>query len=967
MIPIATSQSSIHLTKGVNAIGVSIDVKTKDGKIKSKGKEKSFSDAIDSFWEFDEKQQKWNKIDNYEFTLKPGKGYLLYANEEGELAFDTAKSISSTLSVPSPSTASPTIRITAPSTGTLTTTSTTQYITLDLTSLYNELHTNAFPEGYIGYNNWFTKAEITKDTIPFKVNILPGKDIVAFNPRAELILKEFPITTTGLISEVYILYGCAWCAEYQYPLIVVNLMKDSQVVTSRLFPAYDWSTDVPKSSMPQILVESFGAKKVSGEIIPATVNRGNIYLAKVTLDTPVSADTIRIKDAYINAQLAVVAVTVKTTPTITITSPTEGATVTTAVVSVAFTPANIPPDKKIKAYVDGTAQVQLLDPKAISYSTPSLGNAQHNVKFEVVNADGSSLSPTIITPLRSFTVAVPPGPSIIITSPKEGATVTTARPEIRFTTTNAAGKKIRVSVDFNKRIDLMKDSQVVISKDFPAYEWSTDVPKYTLPSMPPILVESFGARKANGQIVPATFKGNIHLAKITLDTPVSADTIRIKDFDINAQLAVVAVTVKTTTTKPDEKLPVNPPTTQYITLDLTSLYNQPHKNAFPEGEIGYNNWFTKAEITKDTIPFKVKILPGNDIVAFNPRDVFTSKEFPIPTTGLISEFYILYGCGWCADTPMMTFEILEGMPTSFTPDPSDLLINGKHTVKVEIVEPNPPYNSLSPAVSATVSFEVNVPSPSSLPTITITSPTEGAKVTTATPQIQFKASNAAGKKIKVFVDTIAQANPLDSSATIYTTSSLPNGLHTVKLEVVETNGASLTPPVVTQLRSFTVKRCTKVGEIICKPGNIITLCNGLDQEFSSEPCYQNAVCDEKYQTCLESCTKENEKRCNGGQVYLCETGKLHLVKPYCDSRYGCDPVTKACRLPPPVTPCTKKDEIKCYNNLLLRCDGKKFIESDPFCSGQSEMTFCQDGQKKTSNCGGTGCDPKMGNCGIRYY
>ncbi len=92
-IPIATSQSSIHLTKGMNVIGVSIDVQIKDGKIKSKGTEKSFSDVITSFWEFDGKQQKWNKIDNYEFTLKPGKGYLLYAKEEGELVFETAKII----------------------------------------------------------------------------------------------------------------------------------------------------------------------------------------------------------------------------------------------------------------------------------------------------------------------------------------------------------------------------------------------------------------------------------------------------------------------------------------------------------------------------------------------------------------------------------------------------------------------------------------------------------------------------------------------------------------------------------------------------------------------------------------------------------------------------------------------------------------------------------------------------------
>ncbi len=100
------------------------------------------------------------------------------------------------------------------------------------------------------------------------------------------------------------------------------------------------------------------------------------------------------------------------------------------------------------------------------------------------------------------------------------------------------------------------------------------------------------------------------------------------------------------------------------------------------------------------------------------------------------------------------------------------------------------------------------------PTITITSPAEGATVTTATPQIQFTVTNAADKKIKVFIDNTAQTSLLAPTESSYTTSTLNNAGHTVKLEIVNADGSPLAAPII-MTRSFTVNtaadKCTGIS------------------------------------------------------------------------------------------------------------------------------------------------------------
>ncbi len=88
-IPLATSHPNVQLKQGWNAIGVSVDVKIKDGKIKSTGQEYALKNKVTALYVFNAEQQKWNPVTiNDDVSLVPGKGYLLYSTQAGELTFE---------------------------------------------------------------------------------------------------------------------------------------------------------------------------------------------------------------------------------------------------------------------------------------------------------------------------------------------------------------------------------------------------------------------------------------------------------------------------------------------------------------------------------------------------------------------------------------------------------------------------------------------------------------------------------------------------------------------------------------------------------------------------------------------------------------------------------------------------------------------------------------------------------------
>ncbi len=163
------------------------------------------------------------------------------------------------------------------------------------------------------------------------------------------------------------------------------------------------------------------------------------------------------------------------------------------------------------------------------------------------------------------------------------------------------------------------------------------------------------------------------------------------------------------------------------------------------------------------------------------------------------------------------------------------------------------------------------PPPTASPTVRITAPSAGTITTTSTTgarfNIQFATTNAAGKKIKVFIDENVQPTLLEASATSYTTPVLfSSGIG--KLEIVEANGNSLSPPVFATV-SFRVI---------------------LPQQCSQE---QTQKCDgQQPKVCQDG--RWMEKKCNNGKQLTCSGGKVLEIS--CATNTICIESTGECEI-----------------------------------------------------------------------
>ncbi len=448
--------------------------------------------------------------------------------------------------------------------------------------------------------------------------------------------------------------------------------------------------------------------------------------------------------------------------TITVTSPTEGAIVSTAVVPVQFTSVNIPAGMKIKAYVDGNAQTPLLDPTATSYNTPSLGNGLRNVKFEVVNADGTSLSPTIISSVRSFTVAVPPGPSITITSPAEGAPVTTAVVSVAFTPANIpSDKKIKAYVDGNAQTPLLDPTAT--SYNTPSLGNGLRNVKFEVvnadgtPLSPPIItpLRSFTVTVGTAECATNADCGLDVQCACAKKTPTSGTC--------NAPPAIpTSVCICEAQTK--KCLTVSKGTSSIEMVSTTAGFSPPTLTVLKGIQIRWKNIDTVAHTATHDVT-----TPLFDTTTILPGSLSEAKLFN--TVGTFP-----YKCTLHQNMPKGEIKVVEDIPAS------------------------------------------------AAPTITITSPAEGASVTTAVVPVAFIPANIpSDKKIKAYVGDIPQTPLLDPTATSYNTPSLGNGLRNVKFEVVNADGTPLSPPIISSVRSFTVAVPSGPSITIASPANAATV------------------------------------------------------------------------------------------------------------------------------------------------
>jgi hypothetical protein len=110
-------------------------------------------------------------------------------------------------------------------------------------------------------------------------------------------------------------------------------------------------------------------------------------------------------------------------PTVSIVSPTSGATVSgTFTVTVATSNFNIPTQGHIHVYLDSLQNYQLGPGPAFTFTNGAPG--QHTIWAQLQNPDHSPLNPPVETQPITITVSAPAAnPAVSITSPSNGATV----------------------------------------------------------------------------------------------------------------------------------------------------------------------------------------------------------------------------------------------------------------------------------------------------------------------------------------------------------------------------------------------------------------------------------------------------------------------------------------------------------------------------------------------------------------
>ena len=122
-------------------------------------------------------------------------------------------------------------------------------------------------------------------------------------------------------------------------------------------------------------------------------------------------------------------------PTVSIISPTAGATVpTTFTVTVATSNFNIPTQGHIHVYLDSLQNYQLGNGPTFTFTNVAPGT--HTIWAQLQNPDHSPLNPPVETQHITITVAAQAGPTVSIASPAGGATVTGPNVAVTVSSTN---------------------------------------------------------------------------------------------------------------------------------------------------------------------------------------------------------------------------------------------------------------------------------------------------------------------------------------------------------------------------------------------------------------------------------------------------------------------------------------------------------------------------------------------------
>ncbi len=435
-----------------------------------------------------------------------------------------------------------------------------------------------------------------------------------------------------------------------------------------------------------------------------------------------------------------------TNPTLTITSPTQGATIYSQDLSIAFSLSNfvLGVDGKLSYKLDGAAKIMYLGTSPINLTGLSLG--AHSIVFELVNMSEASLSPSVSQTLN-FTIAelLPGGMETF-----DNCNATASYADGNFIGNNG--------ITWN-------------------YSHSRDEGDY------PINGKGLMLRRASDSKLESNpISGGISSFQLSMRKAFTGASDRQLELYINGELKGTSQVFGNGS---GDDATVHTFIVENINVPgdfIIKIKNVGSTESNRQSVIDDISWTDYEE----TDPILTISAPANNTIV-NTAQVnvnFSTENFVLNVDGKLE------------------YKLNSGTPQYVVSSPFTItgLIEGNNNIDFQLVDMSE--NPLSPsvAISRTVIYEV----PNTNPTLTITSPTQGATIYSQDLSIAFSLSNfvlGVDGKLSYKLDGAAKIMYLGTSPINLTGLSL--GAHSIVFELVNMSEASLSPSV-SQTLNFTI-------------------------------------------------------------------------------------------------------------------------------------------------------------------
>ncbi|RLI12025.1 hypothetical protein DRO33_03135, partial [Candidatus Bathyarchaeota archaeon] len=381
---------------------------------------------------------------------------------------------------------------------------------------------------------------------------------------------------------------------------------------------------------------------------------------------------------------------------------------------------------------------------ATSYTFTNLGEGQYNATVKAVDAAGN-----VATDQVSFTIDLTP-PTVTITDPSDGATLTTNDVTVQWTASDNYG------IDF---YDLYLDNQYVTTVDGTTTSYTfTDLPS--------------GTHNVTVVAYDLALNYNNDTVTFTVQVPI---TVTITAPPYGSYQPTQDVTVQWTIDTTDVV------TAQYIRIDWgpwISLAADVRSYTFiglSEGQhwVQVNATISSGDWDIDTVMFYVDVSPPA-VTIRSPADGAYINTDAITVSWNATDRLAPFNITLSLDGTI----VATGLPSTTTYYTLTGLTEGTHTIQLNATD------AAGWTASVTITITIDLTSP----TVSITSPTEGAVLGSSDVTVQWSSSDNYGiDHYEIWLDG-SLTDTVDAATTSYTLTGLSDGTHTAEIIAVDVAG-----------------------------------------------------------------------------------------------------------------------------------------------------------------------------------